>query len=1430
MKNVLVRVALFCGLFAVQCVTVLGSVTRDTLFLRVYDSRYISHMVLIMSFATAYASTAISQLQQRGFQSTTIACTFPLVSAVVMVAFWVVLIHFPSLLYISSIGLYMWVEISVQLLAQQFWDICSSAFSISESKQYFGAITFGSTIGTLLASFGLIPIMRTYDVSTEGTVVVVAALQSIIGVAMFAISPLFQVATKATSKAKPAMAGASTSVVSEIQRRSYLKHVCFFEFGATVVRVFVDYSTLAILGQYNEETVKYALGSINGAQSFLMMPLQLLSGPLFTYFGVMYGIATLPLAIVLFGCATYASSSYLLLIASRAFYNSVTYAIFNPARELLWLPLHATDRGKFKSFVTGPFRSLARVVGALLSMVLTSDTVTFYCGSTAVSATVIALGVTWFIDALAARQAYAAEFYASLKKGHMDVTSHWIDFTTDQIDLVQSTLRRSESNRIAFVLSFIQPAHVPMFHTDLRDVFYRKDASVLSLPTKLKLLQLHVAYKRQPRKPDDAQSIFCFDDLMALYKDTTSPRQLRLAAILACGYGGLQAVEPLQSCLEAETDVSLTVGAAIAVLRSSQWMDEKSTLLLQRLLHEPPDVKAKVICLRIVGKELPELLGNGYLVYLLHQSQEARIVHAALECCRQSKRTSAMLVPALIKWLADASFRAEALDALLAFPPALVWDNLVDFLEKALASHSFEATLGGVRLLEMGQFPANAKLDFVLNMMDSLMDQEDEEHHDDGGSTVAVNLGHVLVLSHRLPLWEVLADAMIRAAVDTQLPDELAKRLDRIVTAYVVKGYQLSHLRALLDDGQVTHALLPQVLECALDILLRVALKLVSAKFPRGFNIYVLIEGLHSDVPEVLSAVQEVLETLLPSHVKHTLVPLLFPHTLKAPAALQMEKDVRALQSKSGLALVEDAMTDSTVDVELSCLAMEHYLGLVSALRLKETIVLPEAQAQRLVQHSITKEMLVRALANPATERTKALQRLFGSISLPEETATSSSVPLTFFDVVTSLRSCALFRSINVIELVQTIALHFSQVVVLADSVFVVEGDVASHMHVIASGTVQLHQHNGALLATLQAGACVGELAVLTSKGTHPASATALSDCVLLGISRASLHALIHSNAGIARGVVDALASALKWSYMDANATHFGDSHRLRRLVSQVSITTNVNKAANALLSKIGRHRSKSDSPPKDAQKVLANEKPLLQRASSKSHLRDYSSLRLNAQDFADGAASRREVQYTHLEKCLHLKASQFMKDVDDDHVAAVAQMAQVVVLEHDQVLFQDGAPATSMYVVVEGTIVCTAARENEGERSDPKRDVYESGDAFGELSFSRGATHLSTATAESAHLAVVVLEIPTTEFIELAEKHIKLLHLVLAWLSRKITTKMNFPQDFHLPLAQQPMSPIGSPCSSPRHAAPSTHKVMWSDDPPEDINSVTLRQRQMTI
>lgn len=83
-------------------------------------------------------------------------------------------------------------------------------------------------------------------------------------------------------------------------------------------------------------------------------------------------------------------------------------------------------------------------------------------------------------------------------------------------------------------------------------------------------------------------------DLMMIVKDKSVavPRQLRVAAILACGYEKFntdaeKCSEMLSKIIQsANEDQSVVVCAAVALLRLSDWMNEEANLILQRLLHE----------------------------------------------------------------------------------------------------------------------------------------------------------------------------------------------------------------------------------------------------------------------------------------------------------------------------------------------------------------------------------------------------------------------------------------------------------------------------------------------------------------------------------------------------------------------------------------------------------------------------------------------------------------------------------------------------------------------------------------------------------------------------------------------------------------------------------------------------------------------------
>ncbi|GMF30127.1 unnamed protein product [Phytophthora lilii] len=319
------RVGFFCALWTLQCcAAVLGAISRDAIFLRSYAASSVAALTLALALSTAYALTLatrlVEQLAARPARPGVVYAASPLVLGSGLLILTVLSLAAPRLAGVTSVLLYLWLEVSAQWLTQQFWDLCAKAFDVAQSKKFFGVITFGSTCGSLLASFVVLPVIQSRQLPTEFNLLVSAGMLFFIAGVLLVSAEHFAPASAGQNNAagkrakdkmkngEPADALSSAAIISDIQARTYLKHICFFDMLATVMRVLVDNTTLSVVSLQPEEEVKSSLSMINGLQSFLMIPMQLLSGPFFTHFGVMYGIAMLPVTIFLFGASTYVSS------------------------------------------------------------------------------------------------------------------------------------------------------------------------------------------------------------------------------------------------------------------------------------------------------------------------------------------------------------------------------------------------------------------------------------------------------------------------------------------------------------------------------------------------------------------------------------------------------------------------------------------------------------------------------------------------------------------------------------------------------------------------------------------------------------------------------------------------------------------------------------------------------------------------------------------------------------------------------------------------------------------------------------------------------------------------------------------------------------------------------------------------------------------
>lgn len=181
------------------------------------------------------------------------------------------------------------------------------------------------------------------------------------------------------------------------------------------------------------------------------------------------------------------------------------------------------------------------------------------------------------------------------------------------------------------------------------------------------------------------------------------------------------------------------------------------------------------MCLKIVGKELPELLGDGFLVYLLHHSSP-QIVQAAVESCSHSSRNSRMLIPALVKHLSNSTLRPQVVAALKWFDPVALWatlsqytESVVRFPERAIANinassmeQKREALAGSMKVLEASSFPLEDKLSLLLSLIDTLIVSPtiSRELCGDDGESANVDILHQL-FSKDAVLEELVVDALL---------------------------------------------------------------------------------------------------------------------------------------------------------------------------------------------------------------------------------------------------------------------------------------------------------------------------------------------------------------------------------------------------------------------------------------------------------------------------------------------------------------------------------------------------------------------------------------------------------------------------------------------------------------------------------------------
>jgi AAA family ATP:ADP antiporter len=251
--------------------------------------------------------------------------------------------------------LYGWSSVFGVFVVAQFWLLAGDLFDAREARRVFGPIGWGGVAGGLAG--GAAARALATRVGAPGLLSIAAAMLLVAAIATTALWNRRRIEIRAVARSAPP---ARPSGWALLARPSYLRLLAGGVILATIVTTLLDWQLKTVakhaLHSRTDDLAAF-FGAVHASMSAGALVLQALVTPwLFRRYGIGVGRAVLPAVLVL-GFATVSAHALLplsllaLLTGARLLEGSARFAINQPAAELSWLPLPASERDVGKPLV-----------------------------------------------------------------------------------------------------------------------------------------------------------------------------------------------------------------------------------------------------------------------------------------------------------------------------------------------------------------------------------------------------------------------------------------------------------------------------------------------------------------------------------------------------------------------------------------------------------------------------------------------------------------------------------------------------------------------------------------------------------------------------------------------------------------------------------------------------------------------------------------------------------------------------------------------------------------------------------------------------------------------------------------------------------------------------------------------------------------------
>jgi AAA family ATP:ADP antiporter len=630
-----------CVMFHYACKAVRQSTYIDTLGASKLPYAYVLLAVLSYPVARLYVRLA-NRVSRRSLAAGTFGFT-----AVTLLLFWW-LFQFGGTWV--PMAFYVWIGIAVALTLSQLWSLASVVFDARQAKRLFGFLGAGALLGGIAG--GMTARVAAEVGETRDSLLVAAAVLVLIVLAIYRIKPgEIRGETRGTEHGGRSDTRDSLATV---MRSSHLRLIAILITLVIVVSQIVDlqfnWAVEASTTSLEERTAFFGtFFSLMGVAAFVFQ--LVFTARIHRLLGVGFALRVLPTSLTLgtvglFVAAAISPAALIgVALALKLTESGIRYSLDDSTRELLFLPVPATQRAKAKTFLDLFVKRAAKGTAGLLLLPVTLGWIT------PLQAGWLSLAIigAWLALTRRVTREYVESFRQGLarKSVNSETPISLSDVTTLEI-LIQS-LGSPDPRQVLHSLDILS-AH-RRGHLVPPLLLYHDDEEV-----RCRTLQILAAEEREDAAP-----------LVERRLSDPSPAVRAEATRVLADLWHQDACDMMLPRLD-NSDPGVRA-AAIACLTNhgDARMRQRAETALDDMTSDA-DAAVRIEGVRAVGA-ISEPDFEGKLVRMLYDS-EAEVIRAVMQAIKRRvarDRPNPLYMPTLISLLANRRLKHDAREALAAF-------------------------------------------------------------------------------------------------------------------------------------------------------------------------------------------------------------------------------------------------------------------------------------------------------------------------------------------------------------------------------------------------------------------------------------------------------------------------------------------------------------------------------------------------------------------------------------------------------------------------------------------------------------------------------------------------------------------------------------------------------------------------------------------